>query len=98
PAKSGVGVDTFRRARGVVEKGANQMTHIQAAEVPVNSTLLASMSYEADAALLHLEFRDGSLYRYFGVPADIYAGLFAANSKGVYFNRRIRGSFPYALL
>ena len=74
------------------------MTQIQSAAVPVNSTLLASMSYEAGAALLQLEFRDGSLYRYFGVPADIYEGLLAANSKGVYFNRRIRGSFQYALL
>jgi hypothetical protein len=74
------------------------MTQIQAAAVPVNSTLLASMSYEAGAALLHLEFRDGSLYCYFGVPGDIYEGLLTASSKGNYFNRQIRGSFQYALL
>lgn len=74
------------------------MTQIQTAVISVNSTLLASMSYEADAALLHLEFRDGSLYCYFGVPGDIYDGLLAANSKGNYFNRQIRGTFQYALL
>jgi KTSC domain len=74
------------------------MTSTPAAAVTVNSSLLASIRYEADAAFLHLEFRDGALYRYFGVPAEIYEGLLAASSKGVYFNRRIRGLFQYALL
>ena len=67
-------------------------------DVSVNSSLLARMSYEADTALLHLEFRDGALYRYFGVPSTIYEGLLLATSKGVYFNRQIRGVFRYELL
>jgi hypothetical protein len=47
------------------------MTQMQAEAVPVNSTLLARMSYQAGAALLHLEFRDGALYCYWGVPREI---------------------------
>jgi hypothetical protein len=74
------------------------MMEIPVATVPVDSTLLASISYEPDAALLYLEFRDGAAYRYFNVPVDIYNGLLGANSKGVYFNRRIRGSFRHVLL
>jgi len=74
------------------------MTQMQAEAVPVNSTLLARMSYQAGAALLHLEFRDGALYCYWGVPREIYEGLLTANSKGAYFNRQIRGCFQYALL
>jgi KTSC domain len=74
------------------------MTQMQAEAVPVNSTLLARMSYQADAALLQLEFRDGALYCYWGVPRQIYEGLLTANSKGVYFNRQIRGRFQHALL
>jgi len=66
--------------------------------LPVNSTLIAGVGYEANSTLLHLEFRDGSLYRCFRVPVEIYEGLLAAESKGVYFNRRIRGSFRHALL
>ena len=74
------------------------MTHVPVSSVPVNSTLIAGVGYEANSTLLHLELRDGSLYRYFGVPVEVYEGLLAAPSKGVYFNRRIRGSFRHALL
>ena len=66
--------------------------------VSVNSSLLATIHYEAATALLRLEFRDGTFYRYFGVPSAVYEGLLLANSKGAYFNRHIRGAFPYALL
>lgn len=72
------------------------MMPIQA--ISVNSSLLASISYEADSATLHLEFRDGAAYQYFRVPRAIYEGLLLATSKGAYFNRRIRGAFRYALL
>lgn len=74
------------------------MTDVSVNSVPGDSTLIAGASYEANATLLHLEFRDGSLYRYFGVPIEIYEGLLAAPSKGVYFNRWIRTSFRHALL
>jgi hypothetical protein len=74
------------------------MTQISVAAVPVNSTLLASVSYQVVGAFLDLEFRDGALYRYFGVPSEIYEGLLASASKGSYFNRQIRGAFQYALL
>lgn len=70
----------------------------EAAPVPVNSTLLASVAYDAGESVLQLEFRDRALYRYFHVPAAIYNGLLAADSKGSYFNRCIRNCFPYVLL
>jgi hypothetical protein len=74
------------------------MTQMTAEAVPVESTLLAAMSYRADAALLYLEFRDGALYGYRDVPQEIYEGLLTAPSKGVYFNREIRGHFEHFLL
>ena len=66
--------------------------------VSVNSTLLNSVAFNADESILELEFREGACYRYFAVPADIYEGLLAADSKGTYFNRRIRTCFRYALI
>ena len=72
------------------------MTPIPA--ISVNSSLLARMSYDADTALLHLQFRDGALYRYLRVPSAIYEGLLLADSKGGYFNRQIRGAFAHELL
>ena len=74
------------------------MTPVPVSCVALNSTLIATVGYDADSTLLHLNFHDGSGYRYFGVPVEVYEGLLAAESKGVYFNRRIRGSFQHALL
>lgn len=68
------------------------------APVPVDSTLLASVAFNHSQSILDLEFRDGAIYRYFAVPAAIHHGLLAADSKGSYFNRQIRGCFRYVLL
>jgi hypothetical protein len=63
--------------------------------VPLESTLLASVSYDGRRRLLDVVFRSGALYRYFNVPSASYLGLLAAVSKGTYFNRHIRNCFPY---
>jgi len=69
----------------------------EAARIPVHSSLLASIAYSVHATL-DLEFRSGALYRYFAVPSRVFGGLIAADSKGAYFNRNIRGRFPYKRL
>ncbi len=74
------------------------MTLTQTASVPVNSTLLASVTYDVGQSILQLEFCDGAIYRYFAVPAAIHNGLLAADSKGTYFNREIRNCFRYVRL
>ena len=63
----------------------------------VESTTLATVAYDAARELLQLEFRSRAVYQYFGVPAAMHEALLRAVSKGSYFNRFIRGSFPYAL-
>ena len=74
------------------------MTLTTAAPVPVNSTLLVSVSYAVGASILQLEFCDGAIYTYFAVSQDIVDELLAADSKGSYFNRRIRSHFRYTRL
>ena len=74
------------------------MTLTETAPVPVDSTLLASLSYDLAESILQLEFRNGASYRYFAVPAAIHSGLLAAESKGTYFNHKIRNCFPYVRL
>jgi hypothetical protein len=74
------------------------MTSTQAGPVAVNSSLLASVDYDPSQLVLQLEFRSGAIYRYSAVPATIHEDLLAADSKGSYFNSRIRGSFPYTLV
>jgi hypothetical protein len=62
----------------------------------VDSTTLATVAYDEARAVLQLEFRSRAIYQYFGVPAAVHEGLLEAPSKGGYFNRFIRGRFPYA--
>jgi hypothetical protein len=59
------------------------VTLTPAAPVPVNSTLLASVTYAVGQSILQLEFCDGAIYRYFAVPAAIYTGLLAADSSDI---------------
>ena len=61
----------------------------------VESTTLATVAYDKACGLLQLEFRSRAIYQYFGVPAAVHEGLLGAPSKGRYFNRFIRGHFPY---
>ena len=64
--------------------------------VPVESSLLVSVAYDAGCCNLQLEFCSGAVYQYFEVPPAIYNQLLAAGSKGGYFNDFIRDRFPYS--
>jgi hypothetical protein len=63
----------------------------------VESTTLATVAYDEAGKLLQLEFRSRAIYQYFSVPAAVHEALLGAPSKGSYFNRFIRGRFPYSL-
>jgi hypothetical protein len=61
----------------------------------VESTTLATVSYDEARELLQLEFCSRAVYIYFRVPAAVHQALLGAPSKGRYFNRSIRGQFPF---
>ena len=61
----------------------------------VESSTLAAVAYDEALGILQLEFRSRAIYRYFDVPSQVHEGLIAADSKGRYFNRAIRGKFRY---
>ena len=63
----------------------------------VESTTLLTVGYDEARQLLQLEFRSRAIYHYFNVPAAVHQALLGAPSKGSYFNRAIRGRFPYSL-
>ena len=64
----------------------------------VESTTVASVAYDASRELLQIEFRDRTVYQYFGVPAEVHDALMRAHSKGRCFNSLIRGRFDYSLV
>lgn len=62
---------------------------------PLQSSLVASVAYHPALAFLDLVLTNGRRYRYFGVSSQTYNELLQADSKGRFFNSRIKGVFPY---
>jgi hypothetical protein len=63
---------------------------------PVSSSNLRSVGYDAEARMLEVEFLNGGLYRYSGVPASVHAGLMSASSLGTYFDRYVKkAGYPF---
>lgn len=61
----------------------------------VQSSSLHSVGYEEETKTLEIEFNNGSVYRYYGVPFSVYQGLMSAPSHGKYFHQHIRDVYPY---
>ncbi len=62
----------------------------------VESTTMKSVGYDPCAATLEIEFQSGTVYQYFHVPERVYQELMAADSKGEFFNKAIKGPYRYA--
>ncbi len=62
---------------------------------PVSSSDLQSVGYDATTRTLEVEFNNGSVYQYSGVPESTYRGLISASSHGKYFHACIKDAYPY---
>lgn len=62
------------------------------------STVIRHYVYDPEQALLTVTFVTGRRYVYAGVPAEVYAAMRRATSKGGFFNHRIRDHYPFAEL
>lgn len=55
----------------------------------VQSQIIHSVGYDADASVLEVQFRNGWVYRYDSVPSSVYVALMSAPSHGKYLKRNI---------
>ena len=74
------------------------MTATTSGRVTMDSTTLSAVAYDNRGGELQLDFRDGARYVYSGVAPELFRELLRAPSKGSFFNRYIRGRFPYGKL
>lgn len=61
----------------------------------VSSSNLYSVGYDHNTSVLEVEFRNGGIYQYFGVPFNIYDSLMKARSHGEYFSAYIRNRYRW---
>lgn len=64
--------------------------------LPVRSSNLASVGYDPQTRILEIEFRNGAIYQYRGVPSAVFLTLMYSPSPGRYFNAAIReAGYPF---
>jgi len=59
----------------------------------VRSSAIRSIGYDPRERILEVEFTDDTIYEFLPVPAELVRALFAAESKGTFFDERIRNSY-----
>lgn len=62
----------------------------------VASSNLRSVGYDPQATTLEVEFVDGGIYQYYGVPEHMYEQMMNAPSKGQFLNTYIKNQYPYS--
>lgn len=63
----------------------------------VSSSNLASIGYDTNSSTLEVEFNNGRIYQYYGVPASKHSALMNASSHGQYLNQNIiKGGYRYS--
>ena len=63
--------------------------------IAVRSSTIALIGYDVEALTLEVEFKNGTIYAYDGVPAEIHEGIMKCDSHGKYLNAKVKGRFPY---
>ena len=61
----------------------------------VESSNLESVGYDYKLGTLEIEFKVGSVYQYFNVPASDFDQLMATPSKGSYFDEHIKNNYQF---
>lgn len=59
----------------------------------VPSTVIDDIEYDPELRRLRVTFTSGRIYIYEDVPLDVAADFMNADSRGAYFNRRIRNAY-----
>ena len=63
--------------------------------INVSSSNISSIGHDSSSNTLEVEFHDGSIYQYYGVPESEYNELMNASSHGQYLNEYIKGKYSY---
>lgn len=63
--------------------------------IRVKSSNIHSVGYDSKQMILQIQFLNGGVYEYYGVPENIFTQLMKAESKGKFAIRHIFNSYRY---
>lgn len=64
--------------------------------IPVSSSTVAEIGYDAATMTLEVAFHSGSVYQYFDVHETVYREFMSASSKGSFLHANINNNYRYA--
>ncbi len=62
----------------------------------VSSANLSSVGYNESTEILEVQFQNGSIYQYHGVPKETHGQLVNAKSVGSFFSSNIKNTFEHS--
>jgi len=62
----------------------------------VASSNISSIGYDPTTETLEVEFFDGAVYQYYGVPQNMYDQIMNEPSKGRFLNTYIKNAYAYS--
>jgi len=65
---------------------------------PVESTAIAKIGYSKRRHILEIEFVNGAVYRYLGVPVTVYRDLMSAESKARFYDSNVKRRYRSVLI
>jgi hypothetical protein len=66
--------------------------------IPIQSDNVRAAGYDEASAVMTVQFKNGALYEYYGVPADLWASFVSAQPhpwSQVGYPRLVQGGIPY---
>jgi hypothetical protein len=64
--------------------------------IVVTSSTISRIAYDEARRVLAVEFRNGSRYEYYDLPANVFQEMKMAGSKGQFLAAKIKGLYRYA--
>jgi hypothetical protein len=59
------------------------------------SAVIAAYEYDAASETLTVRYHSGKIYNYLQVPEKVFKEMKATMVKGIWFNRHIKGKYPF---
>lgn len=66
--------------------------------IPVESSNVRAVGYDAETETLEVEFHGGGAYAYDAVPPEVHEALMVAGSVGRYFNANVKSTYTFRKL